>query len=163
MRYATSQSLGVRYDECGTDLMDPHFHCNVCDIGNFDLCQGCVGEGLHCYVPQHKLLKRVFKDGSFIHVERWPGLWASVADWYDLRDWSANSVLETRLLLKLREVEQKSMSRKDILGSWLEIITHGQVREATKLISLPGLDLAFSINDSTTVLTYKIHQVTGRN
>ena len=69
VRYAASPLLGVHCDECGTNFMDPHFHCNVCNAANFDFCQNCVGQGIHCYVPQHKLLKREFKHGSFIHVE----------------------------------------------------------------------------------------------
>ena len=69
VRYAASPILSVYCDECGADFVDPHFHCNVCEQANFDLCQNCVEQGMHCHVPQHKLLKRVFKDGSFIHVE----------------------------------------------------------------------------------------------
>ena len=69
VRYAASPILGVRCDECGTNCVDLHFHCNVCEQADFDLCQNCVEQGIHCYVPQHKLLKRVFKDGSCIHVE----------------------------------------------------------------------------------------------
>ena len=69
MRYAALPRMGVRCDECGTNDMDPHFHCTVCQEANFDLCQDCVGQGIHCWEPSHDLLKRVFKDGSFIHVE----------------------------------------------------------------------------------------------
>lgn len=49
---------------------DNHYHCYACDGGNFDLCEHCVvAQGLHCYVPEHKLVKMVFSElGGYVQV-----------------------------------------------------------------------------------------------
>ena len=53
-------------DECGGLARDINYHCNVCDEGDFDLCSTCVSQGVHCFVPQHRLVKRVFRNGRFV-------------------------------------------------------------------------------------------------
>ena len=55
-----------RCDECGGLAKDVNYHCNVCDEGDFDLCSPCVACGVHCFVPQHRLVKRVFRNGRFV-------------------------------------------------------------------------------------------------
>lgn len=42
----------------------PVFHCNVCDLGDFDLCQACFEGGAHCYDDDH-LIVELGKIGSW--------------------------------------------------------------------------------------------------
>ncbi|KAK5009840.1 hypothetical protein LTR28_013140, partial [Elasticomyces elasticus] len=53
----------VYCNECDKPMMDAHFHCNVCDSGDFDLCDSCIGAGKHCNSEEHWLIKRVVQDG----------------------------------------------------------------------------------------------------
>ena len=53
-------------DECGGLAKDVRYHCNVCFEGDFDLCLTCVAQGVHCFVSQHRLVKRVFRNGRFV-------------------------------------------------------------------------------------------------
>ena len=59
----------VHCDECGGDAPEFHYHCYTCKFGNFDLCTNCVETlKLDCPVPEHKLVKRMTKDGGFVNV-----------------------------------------------------------------------------------------------
>lgn len=60
-RYAHPQSVYVHCNGCGTNVKN-YYHCNICFRGSFDLCQACLDEGIHCYDPQHRLIKRLVKD-----------------------------------------------------------------------------------------------------
>lgn len=56
-------------DECGASASRIHYHCNACFLGDFDLCQGCVSNGVHCFVPEHQLVKRILKGGTIVNAE----------------------------------------------------------------------------------------------
>ena len=43
----------------------PVFHCNICDFGDFDLCQACFEGGAHCW-DENQLLVELGKIGSWI-------------------------------------------------------------------------------------------------
>jgi len=43
----------------------PIFHCNICDAGDFDLCQACFDGGMHCYDRDHFLVE-MRKIGSWM-------------------------------------------------------------------------------------------------
>lgn len=43
----------------------PVFHCNVCNVGDFDLCQACFEGGAHCRDDTH-LLVELGKIGSWV-------------------------------------------------------------------------------------------------
>ena len=58
--------FSVYCDECGALTTDTHYHCNICYLGNFDVCQTCFAQGIYCYVPQHRLVKRMLKNGSIV-------------------------------------------------------------------------------------------------
>lgn len=51
-------------------LSVPIFHCNVCVLGDFDLCQMCYKGGLHCYDNSH-LLVEMGKLGSWIILQKY--------------------------------------------------------------------------------------------
>ncbi|KAI0179173.1 hypothetical protein GGR52DRAFT_535183 [Hypoxylon sp. FL1284] len=51
-------------NSCDQAIPDAHFHCSTCDDGDFDLCQGCVNQGITCYDDSHWMIKRHVKDGQ---------------------------------------------------------------------------------------------------
>jgi hypothetical protein len=58
----------IRCDECGTLTTELHYHCNTCKLGDFDLCSKCVSQGIHCFVPEHRLTKRIWNNGSIVNA-----------------------------------------------------------------------------------------------
>ena len=58
----------VYCDECGDVTTEIHFHCNLCKSGDYDLCPGCVDRGLHCLVPEHRLVKTARSKYDFIDI-----------------------------------------------------------------------------------------------
>ena len=58
--------FSVNCDECDALTTDVHFHCNICNVADFDLCHSCVAQGIHCFEPEHHLAKRILKNGSIV-------------------------------------------------------------------------------------------------
>ena len=56
----------VLCDECGVLAKNLHYHCNVCFLGDFDICPACVAQGIHCFVPEHWLVKRTMRNGRLV-------------------------------------------------------------------------------------------------
>jgi len=48
-------------------MANEHYHCNVCDDGDYDLCDHCVNAGVHCPGESHWLIKRFVKNGQVIN------------------------------------------------------------------------------------------------
>ena len=48
-------------------MTDAHFHCSICDGGDYDLCEECVANGKLCPGEGHWLIKRFIKDGKVIN------------------------------------------------------------------------------------------------
>ena len=57
----------VYCNECDKPMADEHFHCSICDDGDYDLCPGCVSAGKICPGVNHWLIKRTLKDGQVIN------------------------------------------------------------------------------------------------
>ncbi|KAI1336805.1 hypothetical protein F5Y15DRAFT_195448 [Xylariaceae sp. FL0016] len=51
-------------NSCDQAVPSAHFHCSICDDGDFDLCQSCVNRGITCYGDGHWLIKRTILDGQ---------------------------------------------------------------------------------------------------
>lgn len=51
---------------CDKPTANEHFHCSVCDDGDYDLCTRCVASGAHCPGEGHWLIKRFVKNGLVI-------------------------------------------------------------------------------------------------
>ncbi|KAL8780135.1 MAG: hypothetical protein Q9213_006619 [Squamulea squamosa] len=49
-------SNDVGCSNCGVRLRLYH-HCNICNDGDFDLCQSCVNKGIHCFDKTHQLMQ----------------------------------------------------------------------------------------------------------
>ncbi|KAI9663793.1 MAG: hypothetical protein M1821_007283 [Bathelium mastoideum] len=57
----------VYCNECDKPMLAEHFHCSICDDGDYDLCQECVSAGKVCPGANHWLIKRTLKDGRMIN------------------------------------------------------------------------------------------------
>lgn len=53
-------------NNCDDAIPDVHWHCGICDMGDFDLCKDCVDKGILCPNEDHWLIKRSVKDGKVI-------------------------------------------------------------------------------------------------
>lgn len=58
----------VYCDECGEVTTEIHYHCNLCKSGDYDICQACFAKGCHCFVPEHRLVKRARSKNDFIDI-----------------------------------------------------------------------------------------------
>ncbi|KAL4894318.1 hypothetical protein BDV59DRAFT_192656 [Aspergillus ambiguus] len=50
-------------NQCGRSIPNEHYHCSICDNGDYDLCLSCVQTGFTCLNDEHWLIKRVVTDG----------------------------------------------------------------------------------------------------
>jgi next-to-BRCA1 protein 1 len=48
-------------------MEDEHFHCGICDHGDYDLCPSCVNTGIHCPGAGHWMVKRFVKNGLVVN------------------------------------------------------------------------------------------------
>jgi next-to-BRCA1 protein 1 len=54
-------------NNCDKPMNDAHFHCSICDDGDYDLCQSCVFAGAGCQGEEHWLIKRFIADGKVVN------------------------------------------------------------------------------------------------
>lgn len=54
-------------NNCDTSMSDVHYHCSICDGGDYDLCEACVKKGIYCQGQGHWLIKRFIKGGQVIN------------------------------------------------------------------------------------------------
>lgn len=54
-------------NNCDAAIPDAHWHCSICDEGDFDLCGECVEKGVLCDTADHWLIKRFVQDGKVIN------------------------------------------------------------------------------------------------
>ncbi len=47
---------------------DFHYHCRICDNGDFDDCWDCIASGYLCLDRSHKLVKSMVKEGTLVEV-----------------------------------------------------------------------------------------------
>ncbi|KAH8708514.1 hypothetical protein GQ44DRAFT_627843 [Phaeosphaeriaceae sp. PMI808] len=57
----------VYCNSCNHPMEDEHFHCSVCDGGDYDLCPACVNNGAHCPGTGHWMVKRFVKNGCVVN------------------------------------------------------------------------------------------------
>jgi next-to-BRCA1 protein 1 len=57
----------VYCNNCNEPMEDEHFHCSVCDGGDYDLCPKCVDNGVHCPGTGHWMVKRFVKNGNVVN------------------------------------------------------------------------------------------------
>jgi len=61
-----SGAFYIDCNNCGKSILNEHYHCSICDAGDFDLCQGCVDRGVGCDGEEHWLIKRSIRGGTVI-------------------------------------------------------------------------------------------------
>lgn len=66
LRVVAPAPFAVCCNHCEKTVSDVHYHCQTCDDGDFDLCQGCVDEAISCYDDNHWLIKRMIIDGQLV-------------------------------------------------------------------------------------------------
>jgi next-to-BRCA1 protein 1 len=54
-------------NNCGSSIPSEHYHCSICDGGDYDLCPACVDAGVSCPGDGHWLLKRAVQNGAIIN------------------------------------------------------------------------------------------------
>ncbi len=59
-------SFMVYCNACDRPIVDPYYHCNVCDDGDFDLCCYCVNAGRRRGCNDHALEMRVVQSGQVV-------------------------------------------------------------------------------------------------
>ena len=62
-----SNSFTICCNSCDKPIPDAHWHCSICERGDFDLCQDCVEGGCLCDSEDHWLIKRFVKGGKVIN------------------------------------------------------------------------------------------------
>ena len=62
-----SNSFTICCNHCDKPIPDAHWHCSICERGDFDLCQECVEKGCLCDSEDHWLIKRFVKGGKVIN------------------------------------------------------------------------------------------------
>lgn len=63
------RAWSVYCNECDKAMDDVHFHCSICDGGDYDLCKECVSQSKHCPGDGHWLIKRFIKNGEVVPSE----------------------------------------------------------------------------------------------
>ncbi|KIW28618.1 uncharacterized protein PV07_08266 [Cladophialophora immunda] len=61
---ATSYTIDCNH--CGRSVLNEHYHCGICEAGDFDLCKTCIDAGVTCNGDEHWLLKRTIHNGIVI-------------------------------------------------------------------------------------------------
>ncbi|KAN0073009.1 hypothetical protein V8E54_009123 [Elaphomyces granulatus] len=57
-------------DNCNIRIIpsDAHYHCRICEDDDFDLCEACVNNGMHCRNDGHRLGRRHLRDGRYVDI-----------------------------------------------------------------------------------------------
>ncbi|KAJ5632984.1 hypothetical protein N7490_009323 [Penicillium lividum] len=50
-------------NNCGRSIANDHYHCGICENGDYDLCPACVTNGASCRGEGHWLIKRSVENG----------------------------------------------------------------------------------------------------
>jgi next-to-BRCA1 protein 1 len=59
-------SYTIDCNHCGSSVPNEHYHCGICEGGDFDLCKACIDAGITCDGDEHWLLKRTILNGMVI-------------------------------------------------------------------------------------------------
>ncbi|KAF1813751.1 hypothetical protein P152DRAFT_472572 [Eremomyces bilateralis CBS 781.70] len=65
-KWALACNWTVYCNSCDKPMSGEHYHCSICDEGDYDLCAHCVDAGVHCPGEGHWLIKRVVKNGAVL-------------------------------------------------------------------------------------------------
>lgn len=62
-----SKVIYIDCNACGASIPNEHYHCSICEGGDYDLCQQCVDSGVYCPGDDHWLIKRSVDGGTVIN------------------------------------------------------------------------------------------------
>lgn len=65
-RHIAGAAFTVCCNNCTANIPDAHWHCSICEDGDYDLCRICVTAGVHCGVEGHFLIKRCIENGRVV-------------------------------------------------------------------------------------------------
>lgn len=60
-------SFCIDCNNCQARIPAEHYHCSICQDGDYDLCLACVSAGVTCPGEDHWLLKRLVRDSVVIN------------------------------------------------------------------------------------------------
>ncbi|KAG5977085.1 hypothetical protein E4U56_000489 [Claviceps arundinis] len=63
----TKATFAVCCNCCEKNIPDTHYHCSICNDGDFDLCPSCHEQENTCYSDHHWLIKRTVSNGQIIN------------------------------------------------------------------------------------------------
>lgn len=72
-------------NNCGNSIPGEHYHCGICDDGDFDLCSACIAADVTCDGEGHWLIKRRIQGGILV---------SSVTETIAPKKWQEEKVLE---------------------------------------------------------------------
>lgn len=58
-----SGTFCIDCNNCGRSIANEHYHCSICELGDYDLCPQCVKNGASCRGEGHWLIKRFVEGG----------------------------------------------------------------------------------------------------
>jgi ankyrin repeat protein len=63
----------IACDICLLNVPDrkAHYHCGICALGDFDICQECFASGVSCLDQSHQLMKRMVEGRGYMEVPDW--------------------------------------------------------------------------------------------
>jgi hypothetical protein len=59
-------TFSIDCNSCNKSIPNEHYHCSICEKGDFDLCQKCIDNGTTCNGDDHWLIKRFIRNGIII-------------------------------------------------------------------------------------------------
>ncbi|KAK1780829.1 hypothetical protein QBC45DRAFT_407641 [Copromyces sp. CBS 386.78] len=66
---STRSGYAVCCNSCDRTIPYEHYHCSICDDGDFDLCLDCHNKGVVCHNYGHQLAKRFVNNGIITTVD----------------------------------------------------------------------------------------------
>lgn len=65
--FAVKPTFYIDCNYCGISIPAVHWHCSICEDGDYDLCQECIDAGVSCPGVDHWLIKRTVADGAVVN------------------------------------------------------------------------------------------------
>lgn len=62
-----SSPFSIECNYCGRCVLNEHYHCSICDDGDYDLCVMCIQAGVYCLGQDHWMIKRCVQDGKVVN------------------------------------------------------------------------------------------------
>ncbi|CCC10827.1 hypothetical protein SMAC4_07844 [Sordaria macrospora] len=108
---STRSGYAVCCNSCDQTIAYDHYHCSICDDGDFDLCPDCHNKGVVCHNYGHQLTKRFINNGSITTVDTKSREYTPMVDAAQLAQAKAleqrMAVAHVEYMAKLQEAEDQ--------------------------------------------------------